>query len=68
MGYDPVAVLYEDLTCSRCGRVFDLTSTTGTVTICNTCANYIFIVCTLGLTPVMHSTREVTVWSSLYSR
>ena len=65
---DPVKVTFKDLTCSRCGRVFDLVSTTGPVTICDTCATYIFLVCTLGLTPNVPPKRKVTVWTSLYSR
>jgi rRNA maturation endonuclease Nob1 len=68
MSYEPIKVTHKGLTCSRCGRVFDLVSTTGPVTICDTCANYIFIICTLGLTPVTQTRREVTVWTSIYSR
>jgi len=68
MGFDPTPVTFTGLTCSRCGRVFDLVSTTGPVTICDTCANFIFIICTLGLTPVVHTKRKVTVWNSLYAR
>ena len=68
MGFDPKPVLHKGLTCSRCGRVFDLLSTTGPVTMCGTCANWIFIICTLGLTPVVSPKRKVTAWNSLYSR
>ena len=60
---------HEGLTCSRCGRTFDLVSTTGPVTICRACANWIFIIHGLGLTPFVPPKREATVvWKSIYSR
>ena len=64
-----IETLHEGLTCSRCGMVFDLVSTVGPATICNACANWIFIIHGLGLTPFVPPKREATVtWKSIYSR